>query len=140
MKTFVIHTLDDLAFVAKEVLLQLEDKKVVAFNAEMGAGKTTLINAMLRAMGIQDPDGSPTYSIVNVYDSPYYGAVYHFDVYRLESIEEALEIGLEEMLYSGGYCLIEWADKITPLLPDDTVEISISVNENGERLVQLNDE
>lgn len=139
MKTLVIHTLDDLAFVAKELLILLENKKVVAFNAEMGAGKTTLINAMLRAMGIQDPEGSPTYSIVNVYDSPYYGEVYHFDVYRLESIEEALAIGVEEMLYSGGYCFIEWADKIATLLPEETVEITISVNENGERLVSLKD-
>lgn len=139
MKTLVIHTLDDLAFVAKELLISLEDKKVVAFNAEMGAGKTTLINAMLRAMGIQDPEGSPTYSIVNVYDSPYYGEVYHFDVYRLESLEEALAIGVEEMLYSGGYCFIEWADKIATLLPEETVEVTISVNENGERLVSLKD-
>jgi tRNA threonylcarbamoyladenosine biosynthesis protein TsaE len=135
MTEIVIHSLDDLPFAAKSLLEALGSRKIVAFNAAMGAGKTTLIAALLRAMGIQNIEGSPTYAIVNAYESVYFGSVFHFDVYRLESVEEALDIGMEEMIYSGAYCFIEWAEKVELLLPEDTVMVSITVNEIGERIV-----
>jgi tRNA threonylcarbamoyladenosine biosynthesis protein TsaE len=131
----VAHSLEDLPFVAKQLLDSLGHQRIVAFNGEMGAGKTTFITTVLKAMGIPDPDGSPTYSIVNSYHSDYFGKVFHFDVYRLESMEEALGIGMEEMLYSGAYCFIEWAEKVEELLPEDTVWVTIRVNEIGERLI-----
>jgi tRNA threonylcarbamoyladenosine biosynthesis protein TsaE len=137
MTEIVIHSLDDLPFAAKELLEAIGNRKIVAFHAEMGAGKTTLITALLRAMGIREVEGSPTYAIVNAYESAYFGSVLHFDVYRLESVEEAMDIGMEEMLYSGAYCFIEWAEKVAPLLPDDTVNVSMSVNETGERIVHI---
>jgi tRNA threonylcarbamoyladenosine biosynthesis protein TsaE len=133
----IAHNLDDIPFVAKELLEQIGNKKVVAFYAEMGSGKTTLISAVLRAMGIESPEGSPTYSLVNSYESPYYGEVMHFDVYRLNSLEEALDAGVEELLYSGAVCFVEWAEIIEPLLPEDVVKVTITINEAGERLISV---
>ena len=103
MKELIAHNLDDIPFVAKELLEYIGNRKVVAFYAEMGTGKTTLISAILRAMGIESLEGSPTYSLVNSYESPYYGQVKHYDVYRLNSLEEAMDAGVEELLYSGAY-------------------------------------
>ncbi|MNJ85839.1 tRNA threonylcarbamoyladenosine biosynthesis protein TsaE [compost metagenome] len=137
MKELIAHSLEDIPFVAKELLEQLGNRKVLAFYAEMGSGKTTLITAVLRAMGIEHPEGSPTYSLVNSYESAYYGEVFHFDVYRLNSVEEAMDAGVEEMLYSGAYCLVEWAEIIEPLLPDDLMKVKIVVNEMGERLISV---
>lgn len=139
MKQWVAHTENDLPFIAKELIEAVGNHKIVAFDGEMGAGKTTFIQTLLRAMGIPDPDGSPTYGLVSQYQSRYFGTVYHFDVYRLNSIEEALGIGMEEMLYSDAWCLIEWAEKVEELLPEDTVWVKISVNTEGERLFTLED-
>jgi tRNA threonylcarbamoyladenosine biosynthesis protein TsaE len=135
VKELIAHNLDDIPFVAKELLEYIGNRKVVAFYAEMGSGKTTLISAVLRAMGIESLEGSPTYSLVNSYESPYYGEVMHFDVYRLNSLEEAMDAGVEELLYSGAYCFVEWAEIVEPLLPDDVVKVRITINKQGERLV-----
>ncbi len=135
----VLQSLDDLPFAAKQFIDSLGNRKVVVFNGEMGAGKTTFITAVLKAMGIPDPDGSPTYALVNTYQSLYFGPVYHLDVYRLDSLDEALETGIEELLYSGGYCFIEWGEKIAEILPDDTVEVTISVQDNLYRRISIDD-
>lgn len=137
MSTLILHSLADIPYVAKEIIQELGNRKVIAFYAEMGAGKTTLIAGILRAMGIQEIEGSPTYSLVNSYKSPYFGEVYHFDVYRIQSLEEALDAGIEETLYSGGICLVEWAELIEPLLPEETLKIRISVNQSGKRILQM---
>lgn len=137
MKELIIHSLDDIPFAAKELLETIGNRKVVAFYAEMGSGKTTLISAVLRAMGIESPEGSPTYSLVNTYDSPYFGEVMHFDVYRLNSVEEAMDAGVEEMLYSGAYCFVEWAEIIESLLPEDAVKVTITLNPAGERIIHI---
>lgn len=137
MKQIVVHQLADVPFAAKEILEYVGHRKVIAFYAPMGAGKTTLITAILRAMGITELAGSPTYSLVNAYHAPYYGDVFHFDVYRIQSVEEAIDAGLEEIIYGGGVCLIEWAELIEPLLPEDTIRLTMSVNAAGERLIQL---
>jgi tRNA threonylcarbamoyladenosine biosynthesis protein TsaE len=134
---WIAHTLDDLPFVAKSFLESLGHTKIVVFDGQMGAGKTTFITAILKAMGITDPDGSPTYSIVNSYLSDYYGTVYHYDVYRLNSVEEALNVGMEENLYTDAYCFIEWGEKVQEILPEDTVWVTIEVNEIGERIIRL---
>jgi tRNA threonylcarbamoyladenosine biosynthesis protein TsaE len=137
VKELIAHNLEDVPFVARELLEILGNRKVVAFYAEMGSGKTTLITAVLRAMGIEFPEGSPTYSLVNTYDSPYFGEVMHFDVYRLNSVEEALDAGIEEMLYSGAVCFVEWAEIIEPLLPEDALKVTIVINAAGERLIHI---
>lgn len=137
-KSYHIQSLEDIPSVAKEFLDDFGHRKVFAFDAPMGAGKTTFILALLKAMGVEDAEGSPTYSLVNIYDSQMFGKVYHFDVYRLESEEEALDIGVEEMLYSDGLCLIEWPEKIESLLPDNTITSYIRINEDGTRTLTVN--
>lgn len=128
-----IQHLDQLPGLAKEFLDNYGHNKIFAFDAEMGTGKTTFINVVLAAMGIKETEGSPTYSLVNVYDSPMFGRVYHMDVYRLKSEEEALDFGIEEMLYGGGICLIEWPEKIAGLLPENTIWVYIRKNDDETR-------
>lgn len=137
-KSYHIVTTADIPAVAKAFLDDFGHRKVFAFDAPMGAGKTTFILGLLSAMGIEDAEGSPTYSLVNVYDSQMFGKVYHFDVYRLKDEAEAYDIGVEEMLYSDGYCLIEWPEKIESLLPDNTIWSYIRVNEDGSRTLTVN--
>lgn len=118
-----------------EILCATEPHRVYAFDAQMGAGKTTFIKSLCEAMGTADVVNSPTFAIINVYDveQPYRGEVYHFDCYRLKDIREAIDFGAEDYLYSGNYCFIEWPDLIAPLLPEDTVHIQIIPQENGDR-------
>ena len=107
--------------------------RVYAFEARMGAGKTTLISQLSRELGTNDVANSPTFAIVNVYGLPNGQEIYHFDCYRLKDIREAVDFGAEDYLYSGNYCFIEWPDIIDPLLPEDTVFVRIIVQDNGDR-------
>ena len=131
---FVVENMYDLLAVAKSLLDNLGETTVVAFDGQMGAGKTTFIQNILRAMGIENTHGSPTYSLVNEYKSPFYGSVFHFDLYRLNSEEEAFDIGIEEMIYGGGICFIEWPDKVLHLLPENTLFVKIRLNEDLNRV------
>lgn len=132
---FIIHEIGDLPAIAKALLDDLGNSRIVAFDGQMGAGKTTFIQNVLRAMGIEETHGSPTYSLVNEYKSPFYGTVFHFDLYRLNSEEEAYDIGIEEMIYGEAYCFIEWPDKVLHLLPEDTVFVKIRLNEDLNRVI-----
>ena len=118
-----------------EILKESEPHRVFAFDGQMGAGKTTFIKSLCEAMRTDDVVNSPTFAIVNVYDveQPHKGEVYHFDCYRLKDIREAIDFGAEEYLYSGNYCFIEWPDMIDAILPEDTVRVTITVEENGDR-------
>jgi tRNA threonylcarbamoyladenosine biosynthesis protein TsaE len=131
---FVAENLHDLPAIAKALLDNLGESNVIAFDGQMGAGKTTFIQNILRAMGIENTQGSPTYSLVNEYKSPFYGTVFHFDLYRLNSQEEAFDIGIEEMIYGGGICFIEWPDKILHLLPENALFVKIRLNEDLNRV------
>jgi tRNA threonylcarbamoyladenosine biosynthesis protein TsaE len=131
---FVAENLHDLPAIAKALLDNLGESNVIAFDGQMGAGKTTFIQNILRAMGIENTHGSPTYSIVNEYKSPFYGSVFHFDLYRLNSEEEAFDIGIEEMIYGGGICFIEWPDKVLHLLPENALFVKIRLNEDLNRV------
>ena len=128
-----IENVADIPRAAQTFLNEFDHRKIFAFDAEMGTGKTTFITGLLKAMGVEEVDGSPTYSLVNVYDSPKYGKIYHFDLYRLENEIEALDIGIEEMLYSNSICFIEWPEKITNLLPDNTIWSYIRKNSDDSR-------
>ena len=132
-----IHIADtaDLERAAREFAELMGDYTVFVFNGEMGAGKTTFINALARVLGVEDDiTGSPSFSIVNEYRSDTTAElIYHFDLYRLENLEEAMDIGVEDYLDSGAVCLIEWPDKIEDILPDDTVTVDLKVNEDGSR-------
>lgn len=116
-----------------QILSHYPSARVYAFDAPMGAGKTTFISDLSRALGTKDVANSPTFAIVNVYGLSNGDEIYHFDCYRLKCIHEALDFGAEEYLYSGNYCFIEWPDIIEPLLPEDTVWVTIRVLENGDR-------
>lgn len=120
---------------AKEFAALMGDETVYAFYGEMGAGKTTFIRELCRALGVEeDLANSPSFSIINEYRSDTTAElIYHFDLYRLESVEEALEIGVEDYFDSGALCLLEWPERIEPLLPDDTVKVSIQVNPDDSR-------
>ena len=124
---------------ALDILKQTEPHRVLAFDGQMGAGKTTFIKKLCEQMGTTDIVNSPTFAIVNVYDveQPYKGEVYHFDCYRLKDIREALDFGVEEYLYSGNYCFIEWPEKIAPILPDDTVWLKIDLLPDGDRRLTI---
>jgi len=115
------------------------NQRVFAFDAPMGAGKTTLIKQLCKELGSEDIVNSPTFAIVNVYDTVKEGEVYHFDCYRLKDITEAQDFGAEEYIYSGNLCLIEWPDILMPILLEDTVWIRINVLENGDRILSIED-
>lgn len=132
---FIARHVDDLPHIAQQLLESSSSTRIFTFSAEMGAGKTTFIQAILRAMGIENPDGSPTYSLVNLYNSPFYGSVYHFDLYRLNSLEEAFDIGIEDILYNGDYCFIEWPQLVEPILPETSISVNIQLNEDLERVI-----
>jgi tRNA threonylcarbamoyladenosine biosynthesis protein TsaE len=135
--TIQIADLTDIHRSAKEFLDQIGNSHVFCFEAEMGAGKTTFILAVLAAMGIDKIEGSPTYSLVNTYDSQMFGRVYHFDVYRLENEIEAFDIGIEEMLYGEAICFIEWPEKIKNLIPDNAIWVYIRRNQDNSRTITI---
>lgn len=121
----------------KELLCDCEGKKVFAFHGKMGAGKTTFIKQLCEDMGVEDVVNSPTFAIVNVYEDRNGEEIYHFDCYRLKSINEALDFGAEEYLYSGNYCFIEWPEMIDRILPDDLVNIEITEESDGTRVLKV---
>lgn len=123
---------------ASEFLTFLRNGKIFLFDGTMGAGKTTFIKAVCEAMGVTDTINSPTFSIVNEYETMNGEIIYHFDCYRINKIQDAVEIGIEEYLHSGHYCFIEWAENIATLLPDDAVHVSITEQADGTRIVALN--
>ncbi len=137
-KTITIASLDDLPCAAREFLPLLEGHTIFALYGGMGAGKTTLVNAICRLLGVTDPTGSPTFAIVNEYALPEPGrSIYHFDFYRIKSLAEVYDIGYDEYFYSGNVCLIEWPELIEPLLPDNTVKVDIQVNPDLTRTLNI---
>lgn len=130
-KIIEIGSLDELDKVAREVLDSLDGRTVVAFDAPMGAGKTTLISRIAAMLNADDDVASPTFAIVNQYEGD--RTIFHFDMYRIERVEEALDFGCEEYFASGELCLVEWPEKIEPLLPDDTMVVRIEILSDTER-------
>ena len=139
MKEILIPSIEAIDDAAKEFVAQMGDETGYAFTGEMGAGKTTFINALSRALGVEeDPTGSPTFAIINEYRSDTTAElIYHFDLYRLENLEQAFDIGVEDYLDSGALCLIEWPDRIEDILPDDTVRVNIEVLPDGARRLPI---
>ena len=130
-RVITIDSLDELDSVAEAVLESLDGRTVVAFDAPMGAGKTTLISRIAAQLGAEDDVTSPTFAIVNQYEGE--RTIYHFDMYRIERPEEALDFGCEEYLASEELCLVEWPEKIEALLPDDTMVVKIEILGDEER-------
>lgn len=130
------YYLQDIEHIAQQII-DSRPEKVILFNGDMGAGKTTLIKTLCKSLGVHDATSSPTFSLVNEYETDDNQLVYHFDVYRLKSQTEALDMGIDEYLYSGNWCFIEWAEKIPDLLPENHSIITISVLEDGKRILEL---
>ncbi|MEO6540091.1 MAG: tRNA (adenosine(37)-N6)-threonylcarbamoyltransferase complex ATPase subunit type 1 TsaE [Ferruginibacter sp.] len=131
----VNFTLEDITATAKKVLADMANHKVFAFHGEMGAGKTTFIHALCEVMGVQDVVTSPTFSIINQYKTRDGQTVYHMDLYRMKDENEAINAGIEDCLYSGNICLVEWPEKAQGIFPDDTLHITIhSVDDNTRKL------
>lgn len=133
--TLEIKSIKTINQTAQQFIDQIGDRTVFAFNGKMGAGKTTFIKAVCETMGVKETVNSPTFSIVNEYEAADGKIIYHFDCYRINKIQEALDLGAEEYLYSGKLCFIEWSENIGPILPDSMVNVDIEEKENGERNV-----
>ena len=132
----IVFTFDELKLVAQKVIAQ-QPSKVILFHGEMGVGKTTLIKQLCKTLGVSSATSSPTFSLVNEYETIDNQVVYHFDFYRLKNEMEALDMGADDYFYSGNWCFIEWAEKIPSLIPDEYAVITIELVENGKRHLTL---
>ncbi|HET9570874.1 MAG TPA: tRNA (adenosine(37)-N6)-threonylcarbamoyltransferase complex ATPase subunit type 1 TsaE [Bacteroidales bacterium] len=133
----LIDSLKHIHKTARKFLDATKGRTVFAFYGAMGAGKTSFIKAVCEEMGVEDTITSPTFAIVNEYALPDGNAVYHFDFYRINKLEEAYDLGYEEYFYSGQYCFIEWPEKIESLLPEHCTSVHIEEQSDGTRKVSF---
>ncbi len=136
-QVFNIASIDELDQVALAIKKLCTSHTIFVIDGEMGAGKTTLISKTCHLLNIEDEPSSPTYSIVNTYFSENYGEINHFDFYRLKDENEAIESGLDEPLYNGSICFIEWAEKIENLLPQNYVKVAVETLLNNDRQITI---
>lgn len=136
----VIKSLEDIDRAAEEFLREIGDRKLIAFYAPMGAGKTTFITAICRRLSVkEDAVSSPTFAIVNEYRTLSGESVFHFDFYRIAKDSEALDIGFYDYIDSGCLCLMEWPENIEDLLPDETLRVRITVAQDQARTISWKD-
>ncbi len=138
MSSFVCPTVSHIESIAQSILKEFPEERIFAFYGQMGAGKTTFIKKFCEQLHVVVNTSSPTFAIVNDYPTENDESVYHFDFYRIKNRAEALDIGFEEYLYSGYYCLIEWSEKVEDILPDTYVKVEIKVSENEDRIIHVN--
>ncbi len=133
----ILSSLEELSHAADQLIKYAGERRKWTFTGEIGAGKTTFIQEICKKLGIEDKVTSPTFSLINQYpfseNEPQEDFLYHIDLYRLNSLEEAINIGIEDCLYDNRYCFIEWPQLIDPILPDDAVQINIQIIENSKR-------
>lgn len=130
--------LSEIENAAASVIAFIGEKKVIAFHGEMGAGKTTFIHAICKVLSVKDVVGSPTFSIINEYLTETGNIIFHLDLYRLKDEEEAVAAGVEDCLYSGNLCMVEWPEKTTGIFPPDTVHCYLKSVSHNERKLQIN--
>ena len=133
--SITIQSLDTIGQAAREFIAHMGTGKIFAFYGAMGAGKTTFVKALCEAMGVTDTVNSPTFAIVNEYDTPSGRPIYHFDFYRIKRLSEVYDMGYEDYFYGRGLCFIEWPELVEELLPDDTVKVTIEEQPDGTRTV-----
>ena len=132
----IIFSIEQLEEVTRQIIAQYPHK-IILFYGDMGVGKTTLIKQLCASLGVKGSTNSPTFSLVNEYEVTQNQLIYHFDFYRLNHEEEALDMGVDEYLYSGQWCFIEWAQKIANLIPETHSVIHITMLPNGTRKLTL---
>jgi tRNA threonylcarbamoyladenosine biosynthesis protein TsaE len=137
MSTIAISSLGEIDQAAGKFLEAMEGVSVVAFSGEMGAGKTTFIQALCRNLGVSAEVNSPTFSLVNQYFTSTGSSIFHFDLYRIEDPAELFDMGYEEYFFSGDLCFIEWPEKASHLIPDDALRVEIVVGENELRQLRF---
>jgi len=137
MLRIVIKHKKYLPVAARRILEYTSGKKLLAFYGSMGAGKTTIIKAVCKILGAEDIVTSPTFTLVNEYRTTTGEVLYHIDFYRINKIEEALDLGIEEYFNSGSYCLMEWPELIGEILPPESVIIKITVDKNEHRVLEI---
>ncbi len=137
MKITIQH-INQIQQAAQKFLSHINNQKVIAFFGKMGVGKTTFIKALCKELKVKDEVTSPTFALINEYRTQSDKSIFHFDFYRIESIQEAMDFGYEEYFFSGNFCFIEWPEKIDELLPPDSIKVYISENKNGSRNIDWN--
>lgn len=140
-KEFIIRNLEEIDSVAEQFVQYISESdlqsNIFAFYGKMGAGKTTFIKAICKALGVKDNVNSPTFTLINEYSSNRGYPIYHFDFYRINKLSEAYDIGAEEYFAGNGLCLIEWPEKIEEILPEDVIKVTITTNQDLSRTVIL---
>ena len=136
MKKIEIDSLSELERVAEGILSALGERRVVLLRGGMGAGKTTLVSRIAAKLGAEDTVTSPTFALVNEYEGRD-GTIYHFDFYRINRVEEVFDLGYEEYFYSGELCFVEWPEMVEGLLPDDAMQVRITVGDDQKRIFEI---
>ena len=131
-----IENIGGISAAAQEFIAQMGENRIYAFYGSMGAGKTTFVKALCEAMGVTDTVNSPTFAIVNEYNTPSGRSIYHFDFYRIRRISEVYDMGYEDYFYGDGICFIEWPELIEDLLPEGTVRVTIEELVDGSRVLK----
>ena len=139
MKYINIPDLNSIDEAAAQFVDVLDSRRIVAISGEMGAGKTTFIQAVCRVLGVPQIVNSPTFAIINEYFTGSGESIFHFDFYRIEDPAELFDIGYEEYMYSGSYCFIEWPEKAESLIPEEALKINIAVREDESRQITIFD-
>ena len=143
MKTIEIKSINEIDKAAVEFIEHLNNSaqnntsKCIAFYGHVGAGKTTFIKALCKQLGSNDNVTSPTFALINEYETKDVGLVYHFDFYRIDTPEEAYDFGYEDYFYSDSFCFIEWPERIEQLLPENHIKVKISEQEEGTRTMEI---
>lgn len=132
-----IKGLEDYPRAAREFAKLMDRARIFAFYGKMGSGKTTLIKSICEELGVEDTINSPTFAIVNEYEDREQRTIFHFDFYRIKSLEEVYNMGYEEYVYSDAFCFMEWPELIEELLPEETTKVYIEENCEGEREVRI---
>lgn len=133
----ITYDLEQLPDTAKAFIDSIGKDRIFLFEGEMGSGKTTFISEVCRQLGAHDDFGSPTFSLVNEYEAADGSPIYHFDLYRIESPQEAMDMGAEDYFYSGNLCLIEWPDRLGNLMPEDCRTVEFTINPDLTRTVKF---
>ena len=136
MKRIEIDSLSELERVAEEILSSIGERRVVLLRGGMGAGKTPLVSRIASKLGAEDTVTSPTFALVNQYEGRE-GTIYHFDFYRINRVEEVFDLGYEEYFYSGELCFVEWPEMVEGLLPEDAMEVRITVGDDDKRIFEI---